>query len=118
MKLERDEAEILREYKALKENDKLKFNLTKFVKDNFASVNLSLDTSWSPPDFPDNETIANLPLVKNIMDEKYQVFAKDLIFKWNDLAAKVSEDVKIHSDRHSAIYLPKGFIKVSKLLRQ
>ena len=76
-----------------------------FIDQNFADDTLDL---WVPPDFKEIPT-----LVTNIEDEAFRKWILNLNQIWKDLAQKVPEDVRINPDRHSYLYIPNGFFKVS-----
>lgn len=116
LKLKFAEAEILQKYQTLKkQNGQVsEQQLRKFVDDNFYGIhdtnNTGLDI-WTPPDFRDDPSV-----LENIRDKEYKRFARDLNAKWLEMSHKVSEDVKIHPDRYSLIYMPNGFIKVCQCI--
>ncbi|XP_072382770.1 trehalase-like [Diabrotica undecimpunctata] len=78
-------------------------DLIKFVNDNFESTGELVD--WTPPDLNKNPSF-----LKRIDDLRVKAFAKGLVNVWPKLARKVSDSVKEHTDQHSLIHLPNGFI--------
>jgi len=105
-KLKYTESEILYKYKKFKEsyNGKVppKDDLTKFVNENLEDGD-ELE-EWTPPDFTDSPSIAN-----RIKDKNYKQWALGLNQVWKTLARKVKDDVRLHPDKYSLIWVPNGF---------
>ncbi|KAL5244702.1 hypothetical protein ACI65C_012112 [Semiaphis heraclei] len=105
-KLKYTESEILSKYKKFKEsyNGKVppKEDLTKFVNENLEDGD-ELE-EWTPPDFTDSPSIAS-----RIKDKNYKQWALGLNQVWKTLARKVKDDVRLHPDRYSLIWVPNGF---------
>lgn len=105
-KLKYNESEILEKYEDLKRSigsgDNLHFILSKFVDENFEDGD-ELEM-WVPPDFTSNPSIIN-----RIADPEYRQWALALNEVWKTLARKIKEDVKIHPELYSLIWVPNGF---------
>ncbi|XP_034180752.2 trehalase isoform X2 [Osmia lignaria lignaria] len=84
-------------------NKPTRMQLTQYVNENFASSNELVN--WTLPDWTENPSI-----LKRIQEPKYREWAKYLNEIWKDLARKMSDDVEIHPERHSLIYVKNGFI--------
>ena len=99
---------ITAKYQALKKqsnNNPTVDQLKTFINQNFMDDTLD---SWVPPDFKQIPTIVN-----NIEDEAFRKWILNLNQIWKDLAQKIPEDVRTNPDRHSYLYIPNGFIKVT-----
>jgi len=100
------ESEILTDYKTLKDS----YNgdvppmteLVKFIDEHLEDGD-ELEV-WNPPDFSENPSIAN-----RIRDQNYKQWALGLNQVWKTLARKVKDDVRIHPDQYSLIWVPNGF---------
>lgn len=79
--------------------------LKMFIDENFADDEFD---QWVPEDFKEIPSIVN-----NIEDEAFRTWVLELNQIWKELAQKVSDDVRVNPDRHSFLYVPNGFIKVS-----
>ncbi|XP_015377150.1 PREDICTED: trehalase-like [Diuraphis noxia] len=105
-KLKYNESVILYKYKQFKDSFNgavpPKENLTKFVNENLEDGD-ELEI-WTPPDFTESPSIVN-----RIKDKNYKQWALGLNQVWKTLARKVKEDVKLHPDRYSLIWVPNGF---------
>lgn len=101
-KLKYNESEILEKYEDLKRSigsgDNLHFILSKFVDENFEDGD-ELEM-WVPPDFTSNPSIIN-----RIADPEYRQWALALNEVWKTLARKIKEDVKIHPELYSLIWV-------------
>lgn len=101
-KLKYTETEIMEKYEDLKRNirseDNLHYVLTKFVDENFEDGD-ELEV-WVPPDFTSNPSIAN-----RIADPEYRQWALALNEVWKTLARKIKDDVKIHPELYSLIWV-------------
>ena len=102
-KLRYSEAEILEKYSALKtklqSSDENRHQaLTKFVNDNFEDGD-ELEV-WLPPDFTSNPSIAN-----RIVDPEYRQWALSLNEVWKTLARKIKDDVRVHPESYSLIWV-------------
>jgi len=106
-KLKYTESEIIAKYKKLKDsyNNQVPPNsvLVKFIDENLEDGD-ELE-EWTLPDFTDNPSITN-----KIRDKHYKQWAFGLNHVWKTLARKVKNDVKIHPDKYSLIWVPHGFI--------
>lgn len=107
-KLKYTESEIISKYKILKYNNnngKVPSNssLLKFINENLEDGD-ELET-WVPSDFTDSPIILN-----RIRDQNYKNWAAGLNHVWKTLARKVKEDVRVHPDKYSLIWVPNGFI--------
>lgn len=105
MKLKFSESEILYNYTVLKNNynDAVpKEEIAKFVDENFVDGD-ELEI-WTPSDFTESPSIAN-----RIKDKSYKQWALGLNQVWKTLARKVKDDVRLHPDRYSLIWVPNGF---------
>lgn len=100
------ESEILTDYKTLKDayNGNLPpmTELVKFIDEHLEDGD-ELEV-WNPPDFSENPSIAN-----RIRDRNYKQWALGLNQVWKTLARKVKEDVRIHPEQYSLIWVPNGF---------
>ncbi|XP_060862084.1 trehalase-like [Metopolophium dirhodum] len=105
-KLKCTESEILTDYKTLKDansgNVPPLTELVKFIDEHLEDGD-ELEV-WNPPDFRENPSIAN-----RIRDQKYKQWALGLNQVWKTLARKVKDDVRIHPDQYSLIWVPNGF---------
>lgn len=101
-KLRYNESEILEKYANLKNNtqpgDNVHYTLTKFVDENFEDGD-ELEV-WLPPDFTSNPNIAN-----RIADPEYRQWALSLNEVWKTLARKIKDDVRIHPESYSLIWV-------------
>lgn len=77
--------------------------LIKFVDSHFTDAEQLLH--WSPPDFN-----VNPPILREILDPKLRLFAKNVIGIWSILGRKVDPDVAKQPQQSSLIYVPNGFI--------
>jgi len=106
-KLKYTESEIIAKYKKLKDdnNGEVPSNsdLLKFIDENLEDGD-ELE-EWTPPDFTDNPPIAN-----RIKDQNYKQWAFGLNHVWKTLARKVKDDVRVHPDKYSLIWVPNGFV--------
>jgi len=104
-KLKYSESEILSNYQALKNRYNGKVppdELTKFVNENLEDGD-ELE-EWIPSDFTESPSITN-----RIKDKNYKQWALGLNQVWKTLARKVKDDVRLHPDRYSLIWVPNGF---------
>jgi len=106
-KLRFTESEILAKYNRMK----LYYNnsvppsaeVLKFVGDNFEDGDELV--SWIPTDLTENPSI-----VDRIEDKNYKQWAKALNSEWKSLARKIKDDVRVHPDKYSLLWVPNGFI--------
>lgn len=105
-KLKCTESEILTDYKTLKDTHNGKVppmnELIKFIDEHLEDGD-ELEV-WNPPDFTENPSIAN-----RIRNQDYKQWALGLNQTWKTLARKIKDDVKIHPDQYSLIWVPNGF---------
>lgn len=105
-KLKSTEFEILTKYKKLKDNCDGHVppmaELVKFI-DKHLEDGDELEV-WNPPDFTENPSIAN-----RVIDNNYKQWAFELNHVWKTLARKVKNDVKVHPDKYSLLWVPNGF---------
>jgi len=105
-KLKCTESEILTDYKTLKDayngNVPPLTELVKFIDEHLEDGD-ELEV-WNPPDFSETPSIAN-----RIRDQNYKQWALGLNQVWKTLARKVKDDVRIHPDQYSLIWVPNGF---------
>jgi len=78
-------------------------DLIKFIDENFEESNELI--KWTPTDFTDKPSILN-----RIKDKTYIYWARALNDVWMTLARKIKDDVKIHPDKYSLVWVPNGFI--------
>jgi len=105
MKMKYTESEILANYKVLEDRYNgvvPKGEIVKFINENFEDGN-ELE-EWTPSDFTESPSIAN-----RIKDNSYKQWALGLNQVWKTLARKVKDDVRLHPDRYSLIWVPNGF---------
>lgn len=105
MKLKYSESEILKNYQVLKDGNNgvvPKEKIVKFVDEHFMDGD-ELEV-WTPSDFNESPSIAN-----RIKDKNYKQWALGLNQVWKTLARKVKDDVRLHPDRYSLIWVPNGF---------
>ncbi|XP_022159968.1 trehalase-like [Myzus persicae] len=105
-KLKYTESEILVKYDKMKQNNNIvpsDEDLVKFIAENFEESN-ELET-WTPTDFTDKPLILD-----RIKDKTYKYWARRLNDLWMTLARKIKDDVKIHPDKYSQVWVPNGFI--------
>lgn len=106
-KLKYTESEILAKYNQIKRNNNKNVlsntELIEFIDENFENGN-ELE-NWTPTDFTENPSIVN-----RIKDQNYKQWALSLNGIWKTLARKIKNDVKIHPDKYSLIWVPNGFI--------
>lgn len=84
-------------------NNPSRSQLTEFVHDNFESSNELIN--WTLPDWTENPSI-----LSRIQEPKYREWLRHLNEIWKDLARKMNYDVAKYPERHSLIYVKKGFI--------
>ncbi|XKL67138.1 hypothetical protein PGB90_010558 [Kerria lacca] len=105
-KLKYTESEIMVKYedfkRKLQDDESMHFLLMKFVDENFEDGD-ELEI-WVPPDFTSHPSI-----VDRIVDSEYKQWALSLNEVWKTLARKIKEDVKIHPELYSLIWVPNGF---------
>lgn len=106
-KLKFTESEIISKYKTLKDqfggNVPPNSELSKFIDENLEDGDELQE--WNPTDFNENPSIVNY-----IRDTNYKQWASGLNHVWKTLARKVKDDVKLHPDKYSLIWVPNGFI--------
>ncbi|XP_060861354.1 trehalase-like isoform X2 [Metopolophium dirhodum] len=105
-KLKYTESEILAKYDQMKRNNNnvpSDEDLVKFIDENFEESNELI--KWTPKDFTDKPSILN-----RIKDKTYIYWARALNNLWMTLARKIKDDVKIHPDKYSLVWVPNGFI--------
>lgn len=78
-------------------------DLVKFIAENFEESN-ELE-KWTPTDFTNKPSIFN-----RIKDETYKYWVKALNDLWLTLAMKIKNDVNLHPDKYSLVWVPNGFI--------
>ncbi|XP_022159986.1 trehalase-like isoform X2 [Myzus persicae] len=104
-KLKYTESEILYNYKVLR--DEYKGEVPKEALIQFVDKHLEDGDEleeWTPPDFVDSPSIAD-----RVKDKNYKQWALGLNQVWKTLARKVKDDVRVHPDRYSLIWVPNGF---------
>jgi len=105
-KLKFTESEILYNYKTLKDSynngEVPKDKLIQFVDKHLEDGDELED--WTPTDFTESPSITN-----RIKDNNYKQWALGLNQVWKTLARKVKDDVRLHPDRYSLIWVPNGF---------
>lgn len=101
-KLKYAESEILEKYAVLKQNlqpsNNVHLTLTKFVKENFKDGD-EMEV-WLPPDFTSSPSIVN-----RIVDPEYRQWALLLNDVWKMLARKIKDDVRVHPESYSLIWV-------------
>lgn len=103
-KLKYSESEILGKYEDLKRNvaangsENMHHALTKFVDDNFEDGD-ELE-EWTPPDFTSYPSIAN-----RVSDPEYKQWTLTLNQVWKTLARKIKDDVRVHPEQYSLIWV-------------
>lgn len=105
MKLKDTESVILSKFAKLEDdyNGDVPYDMLKdFVNEYFEEGN-ELE-EWIPPDFTEHPSIVN-----RIKDNNYKQWALGLNQVWKTLARKVKDDVRVHPDRYSLIWVPNGF---------
>ncbi|XP_050431937.1 trehalase-like isoform X2 [Adelges cooleyi] len=106
-KLKYTESEILKKYENLKQNNLYQVpsntTLKQFINENFEDGN-ELE-EWTPTDFTKNPSI-----ITKIRDQNYKQWTHSLNQIWKTLSRKIKDDVKIHPDKYSLIWVPNGFV--------
>lgn len=106
-KFKRANTEILNDYRKLKENNNNEVpsnsQLIQFIDENLEDGD-ELE-NWTPSDFTEDP-----PFIRRIRDEQYRQWAYGLNYAWKTLARKIKDDVKLHPDRYTLIWVPNGFI--------
>ncbi len=101
-KLKFSESEIINKYddlkRSVKSGENMHYLLTKFVDDNFEDGD-ELE-EWTPPDFSSYPSIAD-----RILDPEYKQWALALNEVWKTLARKIKDDVKVHPESYSLIWV-------------
>ncbi|XP_043935375.1 trehalase [Protopterus annectens] len=77
-----------------------KEQLQQFVNSSFQEPGQEFET-WIPTDWSENPTFLG-----KISDAKLKVWARELHELWKSLGRKIKEDVKIHSELYSQLYVP------------
>lgn len=105
-KLRYPEKEIVLKYKELKAREHGFVNRTRlkqFIEENFERGN-ELE-AWVPTDWKREPKI-----IQKIMDPNFKKWVSYLNTMWRVLARRVKDDVEIHPERYSLIFVPNGFI--------
>lgn len=103
MRLQKDETDVLRSFKALPDNPS-EDQVFKFVKDNFLPAEHDLE-DWSPPDWRENPEF-----IKRIKDANLRDFASKLNELWKKLGRKISDEARQNPARSSLILVKNPFI--------
>nr|AQV08186.1 trehalase [Locusta migratoria] len=77
--------------------------VARFVDDNFQQAGQLLN--WTLPDWHDEPA-----LLSRISDPRLRAWARFLNGEWPQLARRVPDDVRLHPDRYSLLYVPNGFV--------
>ena len=103
MRLQKDEADVLRAFKALPDNPTAD-QVLKFVEDNFLPTGHDLE-EWSPPDWKENPEF-----IYRIKDANLRDFASKLNALWKKLGRKISDEARQNPARSSLILVKNPFI--------
>ena len=103
MRLQKNEAEVLRAFKAFPDNPS-EDQVFKFVKDNFLPAGHDLE-EWSPPDWKENPEF-----IDRIKDANLRHFATKLNALWKKLGRKISDEARQNPARSSLILVKNPFI--------
>ncbi|KAM4651788.1 trehalase [Discoglossus pictus] len=78
--------------------------ISEFVKTSFYPPGREFE-NWSPPDWHEDPGVLD-----KISDPKLKNFANDLHTLWKSLGRKIKDQVRLHPELHSNIYVPKAMI--------
>ncbi|XP_053546029.1 trehalase [Bombina bombina] len=98
---------VLREFTTLNTSEGgrvPKEKLKQFVETYFNPPGTEFEP-WNPPDWHENPSI-----LKNISDSNLRNFAVELHALWKSLGRKIKDEVRIHPDLHSQIFVPNAVI--------
>lgn len=77
-----------------------KTNLTDFLSEAFEDAGSEFET-WEPADWKPDPKFIN-----DIKDNHFKVWATELHLLWKLLCKKIKDDVRLHPDHYSIIYVP------------
>jgi len=79
-------------------------DLRKFISENFEKEGTELET-WIPSDWTKLPTF-----IDSIKDGTFKRFAEDVNLEWKSLGRVIKDDVRLHPDLYSLIYVPHPII--------